>query len=224
MTDGSGSDPEWEPEHDIFMSHSGKQKDFTELVCKELERWGYSPFLDVRDDCLPKGKRFPELIFRAAKQCRVAILILSEDFFTNSKWPMLELEAFVDAQKESRERKLPEVYILPVYLRLTRKECTEDEQRRSDWLSKWKEWQELAARKGERPIDVHKWEAALKVLGPANGIAYEQSSREAGLIDRIVKAVRGLLPPPNMASDADIHAKDRICEVGMVSVPDNFDQ
>jgi hypothetical protein len=232
-----------EPKHDIFLSHSGKQKDFTELLCRELERWGYNPFFDIRDDSLPKGKKFPELIFHAARQCRVAILVLSEEFFTNSKWPMLELAAFVDAQKRNSGKESPDVYILPVYLGLSRVECRKDENIRR-WQRRWEEMEELEVAEKMREMDelseqahlaeiesaknnrlwrAQKWKEALKVLGPSNGIEYEQSSRQAGLIDRIVSAVRGLLPPPNMASDVNIQAKERICKVRIVLALDNFE-
>ena len=192
-----------------------------------MERWGYNPFFDIRDDSLPKGKKFPELIFRAARQCRVAILILSEAFFTDTKWPMLELEAFVDAQEKNSEKKSPELYILPVYLELTRVECKDNENRKR-WQKKWEEMEklEVAERmkemgesekvKLEAEIEVarkkgvsraQKWKDALKVLGPSNGIEYERSSRQDGLIDGIVRAVRDLLRPPNMASDTSIQGK-----------------
>lgn len=59
------------------------------------------------------------------------------------------------------------------------------------------------------------------MLGPSNGIEYERSSRQAGLLDRIVGAVRCLLPPPNMASDPNIHAKGVICKVRIVFRVDN---
>ena len=241
MTDGYGSDPVLEPKHDIFLSHSGKQKDFTELLCRELERWGYNPFFDIRDDSLPKGKKFPELIFHAARQCRVAILVLSEDFFTNSKWPMLELAAFVDTQKRNAGKGSRDVYILPVYLGLSRVDCRKDENIRR-WQRRWEEMEELEvagkmremdeqahlqaeieAAKNSRLSRAQEWKEALKVLGPSNGIEYEQSSRQAGLIDRIVSAVRGLLPPPNMASDVNIQAKERICKVGIVLVLENLE-
>ncbi|KAG0601125.1 hypothetical protein M758_11G085900 [Ceratodon purpureus] len=214
------SGPVLEPKHDIFLSHSGKQKDFTEHLEKELKRWGYTTFFDVRNDSIPNGTKFPEHIFSAASQCPVAILILSEDFFTNSKWPMLELAAFVDAQNKSREMGLPErPFILPVYFRLSWYECTEDKKRRSRWLSTWKKWEKLPAEKGIPPINVHKWELALKdVLRNTGGPAYKQSSREAGLIDEVVKAVRHLLPPPKFSSDARIRGKRRICKTIMEKI------
>jgi hypothetical protein len=201
---GFGREPELEPKHKIFLSHSGVQKSFTEQLCVDLERWQYYPFFDKRPESLPKGKQFPELIFQAAQQCRVAVLVLSEDFFTRTKWPMLELEAFVEAQKRNPEK----VAILPVYLGLSRDECTKNGTRRLDWRSVWQEWAE-----NDKRIDVGKWERALQVLGPSNGIEYVQSLGEVALREQVVSAVRRLVPPENTWSAAQVQGRTRIYKV-----------
>ena len=90
--------PRLEPKHKIFLSHSGTQKNFTAQLCEDLIRVSHFPFFDKRPDSLPKGKEFPSLLFKAARQCWVAILVLPEEFFTRSKWPMVELNEFVQAQ------------------------------------------------------------------------------------------------------------------------------
>lgn len=63
-----------------------------------LLRVHHSPFFDQNRDSLPVGERFPQLIFEAAKQCRVAVIIMSIGYLT-SKWPMLELVAFHKSMK-----------------------------------------------------------------------------------------------------------------------------
>lgn len=205
---GCVREPELEPKHKVFLSHSGVQKNFTEQLCVDLERWQYYPFFDKRPDSLPKGKKFPELIFQAARQCHVAVLILSEDFFTRTKWPMLELEAFVQSQKDNPRK----VTILPVYLGLSRNECTKNEARRSYWLSVWREWAETEDR-----IDIGKWEEALRILGPSNGLEYVESLGEVVLREQIVGAVRRLVPPENTWSDAHIQGRTRIRKVSIIS-------
>ena len=81
--------------HKIFLSHSGGQKDFTWQLGEDLERVHHLLFFDRRDDSLPKGEKFPPLIIEAAKKCCVAVLVESEEFFTRSKWSMIELNEFV---------------------------------------------------------------------------------------------------------------------------------
>lgn len=176
----------------------------------DLERCQYYPFFDKRPDSLPKGKRFPRLVFQAARQCHVAILILSEDFFTCTKWPILELEAFVECQKKMPQK----VTILPVYLGLSRKECTKNEARRLHWLSVWREWA-----KSDDKIDVGQWEDALKVLGPLNGIEYKESLGEVVLREQIVSAIHTLVPPEKTWSDAHVQGRTRICKVRKFSLP-----
>lgn len=193
-----------EPKHKIFLSHSGFQKDFTEQLCVDLERCHYYPFFDKRDRSLPKGKKFPELILQAAQQCQVAVLILSEDFFTRTKWPMLELEAFVEAQKKDPKK----ISILPVYLGISRHDCTKNATRRLEWIALWREWA-----KSEERIDVEKWVEALKVIGPSNGIDYVQSLGEVSLRQHIVSAIWGLVPPEITWSVGQIQGRNRICDV-----------
>jgi hypothetical protein len=79
-------DPILQPNHKIFLSHSGVQKDFVEQLCEDLEGCKHFPFFDKRPSSLPKGKRFAKLILKAAQQCQMAVVVLSEDYVT-SKWP-----------------------------------------------------------------------------------------------------------------------------------------
>ena len=79
---GCAREPELEPKHKIFLNHSGVQKTFTEQLCKSLEGCHYYPIFGKRPDSLPKGKKIPDLILQAARQCQVAESILSKDFFS----------------------------------------------------------------------------------------------------------------------------------------------
>ena len=66
----------------------------------------------------------------------------------------------------------------------------------------WGEWAQTEDR-----IDVGKWEEALKILGLSNGIEYVQSSGEVALREKIVSAVRRLVPPENTWSDAHVQGR-----------------
>lgn len=120
----------------------------------DLENRGHTVFFDKNLDSLPKGREFPELIVQEAMHCEVAVVVLSYEYLT-SKWPMLELMAFVEAQ---RTRKL---YILPVFYKLN----VEDLKDMERW--KW-EWQRLGA------LDALKCEKALTVLARINGEQFSE--------------------------------------------------
>lgn len=50
---------------------------------------------------LPIGEPFPNLIFNAIEQCAVGVVVLLEEFFTKSKWLMLELVAMMKEIKKT---------------------------------------------------------------------------------------------------------------------------
>lgn len=104
-----------EPEsHEVFLSHAGKQKPFVFDLYQDFKNWPrcprIDPFFDQRNKSLPKGEEFPVRIFNAARKCVVAVVILSKEYVT-SKWPMLELLTFVEAQKFTN----PDLKLLPVF-------------------------------------------------------------------------------------------------------------
>ena len=172
--------------HKIFLSHSGADKTFVRHLCEHLERVHHFPFFDVRDDSLPKGKKFPQLIFQAAQQCQLAILVVSEDFFT-SKWPMLELASFVEAQTSNN----PRLEILPLFYGLTVAQLREPG-RQDRWF---KEWEKLAGSDTSGRICTSKWKAALKVVGTSNGLEFAvYGQNEVEYIKKIVATTCILVP------------------------------
>jgi hypothetical protein len=82
---------------DVFLSHSGRQKDFVEQLYVDLKRAGINVFFDKKS--LVKGKEFPEHLRKEASTCKIAVAVLSEDFFTASSWPMAEIITSVEAEK-----------------------------------------------------------------------------------------------------------------------------
>ncbi|KAG0600756.1 hypothetical protein M758_11G058300 [Ceratodon purpureus] len=188
--------------HKIFLSHSGVQKDFVEQLCVDLERWDRYPFFDKRPDSLPIGENFPHHIFAAIKQCQVGIVILSEDFFTRSKWPMIELVAMV---KEARTRVLS-FKIIPVFLSISLDEFC-NPTKRKEWVSCW---QELAMK--DKRVNVEEWEEALRYLQPVNSMVYDKLG-EVKFRRAIVEEICKVVLPRTRLEDSYIQGKSRLCKV-----------
>lgn len=189
--------------HAIFLSHSGAQKNFTEQLCEDLDRSHLFPFFDKRPTSLPKGEAFPPLIFSAASQCRVAVLILSDEYFSRSKWPMMELVAFMDAKNSIN----PSLKLLPLYFHISHHEI-KDASKIKSWLSTWEEW----ARKDPR-IDLEKWNQGLAALGLENGLEYDEYRSEVAYRKAVVDAVQFWIPPCLKFDDSQIQGKHRLCQV-----------
>lgn len=192
-----------EPKHNIFLSHSGAQKNFVEQLCTDLERVNYNPFFDKRPDCLPKGETFPPLILKAAKQCRAAILVLSEEFFTRSKWPMIEFNAFVQARASTN----PCLKILPLFLGITINEF-KDAKRRKRWLKVWQDWAAIDDR-----IDVRKWVSALEALNPISAMEYGAGVGEVNFREKVKEVICKLVPPDLKWDVPQVLDMPRLCEV-----------
>lgn len=187
-----------EPKHKVFLSHSGAQKDFVEQLCVDLERCDRYPFFDKRRDSLPIGKEFPKLIFEAIRQCEVGVVVLSDEFFTRSKWPMLELTAMVKNSK---------LEIIPVYLGITLDQVRDPEQQYR-WRTIWQGW----AEKDEHRIRIEEWDEALKALGPLNSLLYKGGG-EVGFRDNIVEAICKCVRPLSRWKVSHIKGRQRLIEV-----------
>lgn len=108
--------PILESKHRIFLCHSGYQKDFVEELCGNLEKCYRFPFIDRRISSLRKSERFAESILKAARQCEIGVVIVSEEYFM-SKLPMIELDAFVQTRLMQEEGKLiTKLKILPYFM------------------------------------------------------------------------------------------------------------
>ncbi|KAG0622340.1 hypothetical protein M758_3G090500 [Ceratodon purpureus] len=164
--------------HNIFLSHSGSQKDFVEQLCEDLERAKQSPFFDKRPHSLPKGEEFAPLIFTAAQECELAVVVLSEEYFTRSKWPMLELVRIVQS---------PGCLILPLFYRLSCKEFKKPK-RRERWFQVWDEWS-----KSDDRISLDVWKNSLRELEGRNGMEYVKAIGEVSYRKDIVATICGLM-------------------------------
>ena len=192
-----------ETKHKVFLSHSGKDKAFVSHLDHRLRSVHHYPFFDVREDSLPLGDKFADIIFQASKQCRLAIVVVSDDYF-KSKWPMLELASFVEAKDVVN----PEMKILPLFYRLTVDEFKEPERQRI-WFEKWEMLKE-----SDKRLDILSWENALRVLGGHNGAVYcgiEQTEDE--YVESIVQSVNILVPPDVLYDDSHVKGGTHLCEV-----------
>ncbi|KAG0558565.1 hypothetical protein KC19_10G038200 [Ceratodon purpureus] len=194
-----------QPKHKIFLSHSGAQKYFVENLCKDLEDHHRFPFFDIRESSLPKAERFPEHIFEAAQHCNLAVVVVSEEYFT-SKWPMIELVEFVRAKKSGRN---PNLKILPVFMGLSVSEFS-DQTRQEGWFRKWAGW----AEEDRSRINVAEYKEALKVLKAFNGMQFHQDlSTLASYQKNVVRMICKLVSPDVKWYDAHVQGGSNICEV-----------
>ncbi|KAG0599545.1 hypothetical protein M758_12G160500 [Ceratodon purpureus] len=178
----------------IFLSHAGAQKNFVEQLYIDLQRvHHFGIFFDIDDASLPKGENFPSRIFEAAKHCELAIVVMSDEYFTR-KWPMLELKSFLESKKER-----PELKILPVFYKLSIDEFRQQKRQRSYK----KTWNKMSS-------DCQ-WEEVVKVISSTNGIHLRSS--EPALRNDIVKATFKLVTPHLLSDDSNVQGKTRISKI-----------
>ncbi|XP_057868038.1 protein VARIATION IN COMPOUND TRIGGERED ROOT growth response-like [Cryptomeria japonica] len=183
---------------DVFLSHSGKQKNFVRQLYRDLTNQGVSCFFDQDRESLPLGEDFPSRIFEAAKTCKVAVLLLSMDFL-ESKWPMQELAAFVEAKKKTNL----DLKILPLFFQISPdalKNITADDE-------KWKQLEKSEVKRAE-------WHQALSAIRPINGLNFIEGDDEVKFRDEIVKGIWHLLPTPSPRYHVPcMQGQARMCQV-----------
>lgn len=199
-----------ERQHNVFLSHSGAQKDFVEQLCLDLQQCHRFPFFDKLPSSLPIGEEFPSHIFNAIERCRVGVLILSQDFFVKSKWPMLE---FVAMEKEFKAFKTKSrvcgygISIIPVYFGISLDKCR-DLLTRAGWVETWEKWAKV-----DKRIKVEEWENALKILSRLNSLIFKDGTSHVEFREQIIRAICKATPPEIKLEDDHIQGKARICQV-----------
>jgi hypothetical protein len=192
------------PEHTIFLSHSGQEKSFVEQLCEDLKCVNHSPFFDQDSDSLPKGERFASLIFQAAEQCWLAVIVLSKGYLT-SKWPMLELSVFVKSRKTNN----PRLKLFPLFYKLSPSEL--DAKMMIEWVKSWTAMVEDGQVQAE---EMASWSDAVKDLRAFNGVDFSMYANSevkyrAAVVDEICKCVS-----PIVKHNTDhIRGYQRLCEV-----------
>ncbi|KAG0562237.1 hypothetical protein KC19_9G129000 [Ceratodon purpureus] len=206
-SDGGMDDPILECKHRIFLSHSGAQKNFVEILCEALENHGRFPFFDRRHSSLPKGESFPERILTAARQCQMGVVVVSEEYFM-SKWPMIELDAFVQTWLKQEEQQLEtKLKILPLFYKLSLVEF-ENEERRAAWYSKW---EDLA--KEDKRINISSWKDSLRQLKRFNGIEYHHNMSLMAYRDEIKDSICNEVPADVKRDDSHVQGGAKLCQV-----------
>ena len=196
-------DPVLLQHHKIFLSHSGAQKEFVEQLCVDLESRHRFPFFDKRPSSLPKGEMFPGHIKAAVAQCEMMVVVVSEEYFT-SKWPMIELNGFVQASKGKDNLKK----ILPLFYGLNVDEFSESD-RQEKWFTKWKE---MAT--ADKRIKVDEWEESLKRLRKFNGWPYDRNSKEVvAYRKKIVSNICKAIPSDNQYDASHVQGRSKLCQV-----------
>src|SRR4051812_45744666 len=76
-----------EPAYGVFLSHSGKDKDFVREVYRRLTRDGVSCFFDI--ESIGWGSNWVKALERALDECEFIVFVLSPDF-CNSEWAEVE--------------------------------------------------------------------------------------------------------------------------------------
>ena len=174
-------------------------------LCLDLERLNHFPFFDQNSDSLPKGEKFPPLIFEAARQCLLAVVVLSVTFLT-SKWPMMELCEFVKAQKNEN----PRLRLLPLFFEVSPADISK-EAVKNYWTKEWTKFFSEA----NLSAGLQEWSESLSVLRATNGLDfhhYEEGSVVA-YKEAIIEEICTMLPPPELFEMSEIVGGNRLCKV-----------
>lgn len=190
----------------MFLSHSGAQKRFVQELFAHLKAENHCPFFDEEESSLPKGENFVPLIFKAAQHCRVAVVVLSEEFLT-SKWPMIELAEFVKARNNGNK----ELKLLPLFYGLSVAD-TRDETNKRRWRAAWE------AFAGTDDSSVKAMTEAFEELRRVNGLEFLRFESEEAYRAAIVKTILGLSPSDLRFDTSNWEGCDRLCKVLIISL------
>jgi hypothetical protein len=199
------SDHVLQPKHKIFLSHSGSQKSFVADLYADLKRRDRHSFFDIVESCLPIGEKFPNLIFDAIKQCQVGVVVLSEEIFTKTKWPMLELMAMFEESKKPDRR----INIIPIFYTISREMCCNPSVQAKWMTNDWKKWEE----EDKARIDLVKWKGALSIFGSRTGIVMKDGMLDRDLRAKIVEAICKEVLSEASWDDSHVAGKTRLCRV-----------
>ncbi|KAG0621966.1 hypothetical protein M758_3G062300 [Ceratodon purpureus] len=152
----------------IFVSYSETETEFVERLCKDMEQAELSPSFGNFSDREELARR----VEAAAEECELAIVVVSEEYFTRSEWSMVELAALVEKHG---------CKILLLFFGLSCEEFR-DSQRRGRWFQVWDSWRDQSD--GGVCMDV--WKDALRILDGRDGVEYVKALGEAHYRKEIV--------------------------------------
>jgi hypothetical protein len=188
-------------QYKIFLSHAGMEKDFVEQLHEDLDNiYPRRIFFDKDSGSLPYGENFPERILDAARNCEVAVIVISESYFKR-KWPMIELAEFVSSQSQS-----PNLKILPLFYKLSVEEFKRPE-RQKEWFEEWEKFKD--SRINEETLKA--WKDALRSIYSVHGIEMTPGEGEVSNRKRIVRAICDLVRPVMKFDVSHVEGQERIC-------------
>jgi hypothetical protein len=164
----------------------------------------YSPFFDQEPDSLPKGERFASLILQAAEECWLAVVVLSKGYLT-SKWPMLELSAFVKAKKTTN----PKLKLLPVFYKLSPGDLDAEKVKKA-WETSWNL---LVKEEKVRAEEVALWSDAVRELRGSNGVESKHGISIVEFVEAVVDDICKCVPPVMKYNTDRVQGYKRMCEV-----------
>jgi len=139
------------------------------------------------------------------------IVVVSDEYFM-SKWPMIELSAFVQAHKLHHECKSSTngPKILPLFYGLLVGDL-ENATMQKKWFERW---ETLAKADPRNQIIVSDWKYALDVLRSFNGLPYDKNLKEiVAYEEKIVSYVCKTISPNIRFDDFDLQGKSNILKV-----------
>jgi hypothetical protein len=110
------------PQYRVFLSHSGKDKDFVRELYRRLMRDGVSCFFDA--ESIGWGDNWVRTLERAIDECEFIVFVLSPDF-CNSEWVEVERTSSIAGDPSGLRRKVRPLLLrpcrdLPTFPRLLR--------------------------------------------------------------------------------------------------------
>ena len=99
-----------DPASRVFLSHSGKDKDFVRELYRRLTRDGVPCFFDI--ESIKWGENFVRALERALDECEFVVLVLSPDF-CNSEWAEVERTSSIADDPAGLKRKVRPLMLRP---------------------------------------------------------------------------------------------------------------
>jgi hypothetical protein len=98
------------PAHRVFLSHSGRDKDFVRELYRRLTRDGVSCFFDI--ESIGWGDNWVRALERALDECEYIVFVLSPDF-CESQWVDVERTSSIADDPEGLKRKVRPLMLHP---------------------------------------------------------------------------------------------------------------
>ena len=135
------------------------------------------------------------------------VVVVSKEYFT-SKWPMIELNGFLQATKKD-----PNLKILPLFFGLNVEEFSNDCTRKI-WFEKW----EMMAKDDDR-IKLGEWNESLKLFSAFNGLVYERHSKElVAYRKEIVSNICKAIPSDIKYDESHVQGRSKLCKVILLMI------